>query len=261
MPPTVFNEADFLEDLDNISTQHGFSLLLQGPHGSGKTHFLGDALRYEQEQGTVRYMSFPEEDGFRTIANLGLGKCMFKPKDAENIERFCHYWREQGGLRLLAVDAVHFLQEMSMHRTLKADRMPVIEGKKNEWPQVHTDFHNLVTLIKSVSTYTVFTVPSDIETINEWDGSDKHRIWTPDLAGKPSRRMVGWVDYCFALRTVQGATSQVRNLMTQSDERFTNRQRLPNGGIKTNLKLPNGYGGWKMLIDAIDDAYQRKGNS
>ena len=255
----TFNEEKFLSSLDDIDAGAGFSLLLQGPHNSGKTHFLGDALLHEQQYGPVRYVSFPGEDGYRTISNLGLGNVMFTPQTKDDLEGFCHYWKSQGGLRLLAIDSVLFLQELSMRDTLKSDRQPIIEKFKNEWTDVHNDFQNLFNLIKSTALYTVFAVPSDIETVNEWDGSDKHRTWTPELAGKPARRIGGWVDFCFALRPMEGPKGVVRKLMTQYSDNYTNRQRLPNGGITKNIDLPTGSGGWKALLEAIDSAYKRKG--
>src|SRR3990167_2192174 len=58
----------------NLATLDHFTVLLQGVYIVGKTHLLGDMLRYESQFGPVRFCNSEGEDGWMTISGMNLGE-------------------------------------------------------------------------------------------------------------------------------------------------------------------------------------------
>ena len=245
-------------NLDNVDLESGFSLHLQSPHAGGKTHFQGDALRYESQFGDVCYLTFPGEDGWRTISNMGLGSSGVLVETYNDLKEFM---KELEGrkepLRALALDSMPWLSHLVMIGTLGDSRLPRIGREDNEWTEVHRAFTNTIQRLRRLGKFVIAGSYVDVETIDPFTGEKKLLLWRAAVPGKQADRSVGMFDFGFTIEATDLGSSGVERLLkVRPSRKYAIRQRLPHPGITEDIKLPHGLGGWESLRKAIAKVYE-----
>ena len=165
-------------DLD-IQTLDSFTVLVHGINASGKTHFLGDFLKHEMANGSVKYVNVRGEDGMLTLKGMGLGAV------GETIESFDDYDSIltellRKPLHALAVDSLEPLNRWVRAKLFGNDRTP---NNPDEWQQLHRTMANLMTKQRGAAKYVVCACVSDKST----DQVTGAITITPDLPGREAR--------------------------------------------------------------------------
>ena len=236
----------------DLTELNGFSMLLHGGYAVGKTHFVGDMLREESQYGPVRFLNVKGEDGYRSLASLGLGE---NGESVDSLDDFSDALKEWRGLKLqaVAIDSFKPLVRLVMYDIFKEDRLPRVGGKENEWGPVHFKVEGIANSLRSVAKYVLCTCPSD-KSVNQLDG---RTYITPDLPGREAAGSAGWFDMVAYLKADSvSATKVIRELIIRPDNSVITRQRLPRAIVK-DIIVPENGGGWHNLKVEIQKALNK----
>jgi hypothetical protein len=230
---------------------NGFTILIHGGRAAGKTYLAGDFLKQESVNGTVRFVNISGEDGALTLKGMGLGE------QGETCESYQDFYEAmvdyaKAGVHAVAVDSLHALSRWVMKKVTGADRLPEVRKEANEWGEVHHHMYNLMMMLRRAGRYVMCTCPSD-RSVEQLTGKT---YITPDLPGREAAGSAGWFDFVAYLQATPVGPGRIQRTLTMTpNANIIVRQRLPRQ-ISGDLVLPEGPGGWKVLKDAIDQAWK-----
>src|SRR5262245_17566309 len=119
--------------LDNLA------VLVHGTYGVGKTHLLGDYLRWAKDRGPIAFLNLTGEDGYSSVAGMGLGEAGW---DVENTADFDKVLGDIAATNpiALAVDSYVAYYEFHQRTMLGSIRFPdpKIDGERAKmlWGQL-----------------------------------------------------------------------------------------------------------------------------
>lgn len=248
-------------DLDK-QVQQGFTIMTHGDRAVGKTHLIGDMLKYEAEFGKVGYINVAGEDGMLTISNLGLGNI---GETIDSYDDLLTIIDEYGKAKYQAVglDSLMMFARLARFKiTNGVDRPLLIPsndqlrcGMINEWPIMHNLMEAISIKLRRTGKYVMVTAASDKASGNlDLSVKPKNDRIAPNLPGKEAGDCVGWFDYMgyIDIKFVRPGVIQRTFSMTQ-DGVIAVRQRVPRM-IKEVINLPEGPGGWKLIKEKIEEA-------
>src|SRR6266446_6736108 len=219
-------------------------MLVHGGYSSGKTHLVGDMLRYEMQHGPVKFLNVKGEDGTLSIASMGLGESgetvetLQDYKDALNDAR-------KANLRALGVDSFKALVKIVTFAKI-GDRPPA----KDDYTGIHYEMAELATSLRSVAPVVLCVCPSG-KSVNQLDG---RTYITPDLPGREAAGAAGWFDFLGYLSAeTLGADNVKRRVTFAPNTNVITRQRLPKQ-LTSDITIPNGGGGWEAIYKALQNS-------
>jgi hypothetical protein len=232
----------FSLDLKDLSR---FTLLVHGGYGSGKTFFLGDALRYESGNGPVHFINIAGEDGYLSIANLGLGNT---GETVDSLKDFKEVLvdAKAAKLRALAIDGGKHLGKLVI-RHVCGDRLPTVGRNSDDWTKIHREFEDTFNSLRYVAPIVIMASSSD----RSMDQVSGELSLTPDMPGRQAAGVGGMFDFVFVLKAESLGPDRVKRYIETAPKANTIiRQRLPKS-LPGTIDLPEGGGGWKKLVDAM----------
>ena len=245
----------------DIQPLEGFTLLVHGDRGVGKTYLIGDALKAESKHGKVKYINITGEDGMRTIAGLGLGDI---GETIDNYDDLIEIITEcsAGKYQALGLDTYTMFAKLAMRKVTGGDRLPIIPsrdqlkaGMSNEWPEVHRLMEGAAVKLRRAAKYIIVSSPSDKSVgLLDMSVNAKPDCIAPNLPGKEATESIGWFDYVgyIDLKPVRpGVFSRTFSMVPDGVTKV--KARVPTM-ITTVQKLPEGAGGWLLIKKAIEDA-------
>lgn len=232
----------------NLKSLERFTMLLHGGYGVGKTGLLGDMLRYEAKNGPVRYVNIAGEDGYLSIANLGLGEIGETVDTLKDFKEAMAEYRKLG-LAALAIDGGKQFGQLCI-KDVCGDRAPKVGGNSDDWSRIHREFESTIASLRSVAPVVVMASSSD-RSLDQISGQTS---LTPDMPGRQAAGVGGQFDFVFVVRAQALSPTKVRRWIVTSPEANTViRQRLPKA-LPGEIEIPEGGGGWEKLKKAMDEA-------
>lgn len=233
-----------LADLDR------FTMLVHGNYGVGKTHLLGDFLRYYKAlDKTVRFLNLAGEDGQLSIANFGLGGVGETVETYKDFIEACNDYR--GKVDALAIDGIRHLGQQVIKKQC-GDRLPSVGRGSDDWANIHRDFENAITGLRSVAPVVLCASASD-RSLDQVSGEIS---LTPDLPGRQATGVGGMFDFVFVLKaTVVGPNRIKRTLLTAPVQNTVIRARLPRQ-LPAEIVLPENHGSWALIQKTLQEALQ-----
>ena len=232
----------------DLSSMDRYTFLTHSVYGAGKTHLLGDALRYYAAQGgSVRFVNIKGQDGYRSVAGLvdlaAIGETIDDYADWEALT--ADYPKR--GLKCVGLDGIQDLAYLVIQKQV-GNRMPRTgDAKNNEWGDVHFTARNVYRTLRTLADVVLVTCPSD----RYKDPVTGEERINPDMPGAQSRTVVGEFDFVGYLKaTTMGANRIDRVLQLQPMTNVATRQRLPRP-ITEDIKIPEGGGGWETFLAAV----------
>lgn len=234
-------------------TFSGGTFLIHGAYGAGKTHLLGDMLRTEGGVGPVRFINMRGEDGYLSVA-----KAILDGAVAETVET---YEDLEGALldakkadaRAIAIDGWHRLYPLVYKKVLGSDRLPTVGGQRNEWGDVHRQAEQMIESLRYYAPIVMCTSASD-KSLDQLRG-ETHT--TPNFPGRNAAGVAGFFDFVFYMESeVIGAAKIRRKILTAPVSKMVVRYRLPSS-LPASLEIPDGSGGWTIIVNAINAALAR----
>ncbi len=231
-------------DLD-LKTLDRFTMLIHGPFGAGKTTLLGDMLRYEKKSGPVRYLNIAGEDGQLSIANFGLGEIGETVDTLDDFNAAMAEYKKEN-LRALAIDGGKWFGKMVI-RKVCGDKLPTVGGASQDWTKIHAAFEDSIINLRHVAPIVCVASSSD----RSMDQVSGELSLSPDMPGRQAAGVAGMFDFVLVLRAQAIRPGEVKRwLDTAPTANTILRQRLPKS-LPATIDLPNGGGGWKNLVDAM----------
>lgn len=236
----------------NLDTQEldGYTILVHGGRGSGKTYLAGDFLKVESKNGPVRFINVVGEDGSLTLKGMGLGDVA---EDIDSIADFTAALKDYQAAKVhaIAVDSVHALSKWIMQKVTGSDRLPEIRQGTNEWGDFHQQSYNAYMALRRSAKMIMCTCPSD-KSVEQLSGKT---FVTPDLPGRQAAGSAGWFDFVGYIEASNGTEGVTRTFNMTPNNTIIVRQRLPKQ-ITASIKLPPGPGGWQVIKDAIEKGWK-----
>lgn len=239
--------SKFNLDLEEAKLDHAM-ILIHGGYAAGKTHLVGDFLKYYSAQGPVKFINVKGEDGSDSAKTFGLGAV------GENVETFEDLIGALNDVRkekcvALGIDSMKAASRLAMAHVLGTDsRMPSVGGNGNEWGAVHFAMENLTNRMRAAAPFVMCVCPSD-KSVNQLDGKT---YITPDLPGREAAGSAGWFDLVgYISADVMGPGKVKWSVKFVPNTAILTRQRLPRP-ITEDIVIPDGDGGWKAILDTIN---------
>lgn len=237
----------------NLDTQEldGYSILVHGGRGAGKTHLMGDFLKTESKNGLVKYINIVGEDGGLTLKGMGLGDV---GEDIDSLKDFLDVLDECTKTKVYAigVDSAHALSRWIMRKVTGSDRLPEIKSSgPNEWGSYHQDSYNTYMTLRRAAKMIMVSCPSD-KSVEQLSGKT---YVTPDLPGKQAAGIAGNFDFVGYIEVINSTDGVTRNFNMTPNNTIIVRQRLPKQ-VTSAIKLPNGHGGWTAIKGAIEAGWR-----
>lgn len=251
--------------LKSIGRPHGEypggPILIHGVYASGKTHFLGDALRSASQHGEVIFANVCGEDGMDSSAHIGLlpDTQRLEIDRVEAAEELAAYCTEKK-VYMLAVDSLSVLYDIVIKKKTLGRRVPSRgRGEDNEWSLIHLWMEELMHKLRRCAHHVVMTAPSqlgvDLVKDNESLIATPMKIM-PEMPGKygAGGQCAKWFNLVGYLSLDDRKKSEVkRQLHFESTDRFLTRQRLPRE-LTEPLDIGE-TGGWDVLMAAVAKSY------
>ena len=236
----------------NLDTQEldGYSIMVHGGRGAGKTHLMGDFLKTEAKLGPVRYINVVGEDGGLTLRGMGLGEV---GEDIDSFKDFNDALIEYAATKVhaIGVDSIHALSRWIMRKVTGSDRLPEIKQGTNEWGEFHQHSYNTYMTLRRAAKMIMCTCPSD-KSVEQLSGKT---FVTPDLPGRQAAGSAGWFDFVGYLEATNTTSGVARTFNMTPNNTIIVRQRLPKQ-ITSAITLPNGHGGWVAIKAAIEAGWK-----
>ena len=237
-------------NLDIPSLERIFALV-HGNYGVGKTHLLGDMLREERARGEVRFLNIRGEDGYLSIANLGLGEIGESVDTLADLQAALKDYKE-AGIRALAVDGMKQLGQLVV-KSVCGERLPTVAKNSTDWQQIHKEFETLVPSLRWVAPIVLCASASD----RSMDQITGETSLTPDLPGRQASQSGGMFDFVFVMRALAtGPTTVRRYLQCAPAANTVIRARLPRV-LPSEIEMPMNGGGWKKLMTEIESCLSK----
>ena len=237
----------------NLDTQEldGYSIMVHGGRGAGKTHLMGDFLKTESAKGPVRFINIVGEDGGLTLKGMGLGDV---GENIDSLKDFNDALAEYTAAKVWAigVDSSHALSRWIMRKVTGSDRLPEIKSSGgNEWGDFHMQSYNTYMALRRSAKMIMCTCPSD-KSVEQLSGKT---YVTPDLPGRQAAGSAGFFDFVGYLEATNSPTGVTRTFNMVPNNTIIVRQRLPKQ-IKEVIKLPDGLGGWAVIKGQIEASWK-----
>lgn len=235
----------------DLASLDRFTLLVHGGPSVGKTHLVGDMLATYKEGGQkVRFLNIKGEDGYATIAGMGLGEIAETVENIKDFEEAIGEYKKEG-LAALGIDGGPVFYRHIM-QSIAGDRLPRVGGNSNEWGEIHFKGTQLLTDLHYVAPVVVMTALTDLS-MDQITGETKR---TPDFPGRMAAGIAGLFDFVFYMETtITGPASLKRTLFLQPILKTVIRARSPRA-LSPSIDLPVGRGGWTLLYNALQKAYE-----
>ena len=241
----------------NVADLKRPSVLIQGIPNSGKTHLAGDMLRTEQEFGPVRFINIKGEDGWQSIAHMGLGDIGITVDAATDVRELAgEFVRDK--VHAAVLDGARLLYGLLLVAMVQSDpkcatevRLPDarFDGEKSKgyWSQARFQMEQTITLLKtSVNVLMATTVSA--QDVHEITGLKQI---APDIYGKMGSGLIGLFDFSGYIKAeVIGPGRSQRTVSFEVRNDVQTRQRLA-FPLKDPIVLPEGFGGWQKIKTAL----------
>jgi len=236
-----------------------FALLLHSGPGAGKTHFMGDACFYEQQNGPVGYVNIKGQEGWLSLAEYEFGEQMHA-ETVETLDDFmeCMADFQSMGMACNTVDSLRDLLRLCVINTTGTDRPPKVGGNNNnEYSQIYFDFERAIRVMKD-SARRVITCSTSDRSTDQLTG--KVNI-VPDLPGRQGNGIAALFDFVGYMHASTNLGMSKRNLsfqtmtvsVSKTDEiSILTRQRLARA-ITKDIVIPNGKGGWEAMLTVFQE--------
>ena len=236
-------------DLDKQELD-GYTILVHGGRGSGKTYLAGDFLKVESTKGPVRFINVVGEDGSLTLRGMGLGDV---GEDIDSLKDFIDALKEYQTLKVhaIAVDSIHALSRWIMQKVTGSDRLPEIKQGSNEWGDYHNTSYNTFMSLRRAAKMIMCVCPSD-KSVEQLSGKT---FITPDLPGRQAAGSAGYFDFVAYLEATNTSSGVTRTLNMTPNNTIIVRQRLPRQ-ISGAITLPDGPGGWALVKGKIEASWK-----
>jgi hypothetical protein len=237
----------------DIATLDRFTMLIHGNFGCGKTHLLGDMLKYESTNGPIRFLNVAGEDGYLSVANTGLGEVGETVDTLADFKAAVSEYAKEG-LAALAIDGGKLFGKLII-KSVCGDKLPSVGKGSDDWQKIHQEFEAVIASLRGVAPIVVMASSSD----RSMDQVSGELSLTPDFPGRQAAGSGGQFDFVFLLRAQATGPNRVkRTLVTQPVANTVIRARLPKP-LPSEIELPEGAGGWKKLKDAMQAALAKGG--
>jgi len=235
----------------NLTTLDKLAVLIHGPYAGGKTHLQGDFLRWGKERGKIAFVNIKGEDGYASIAAMGLGMV------AETVESLADFTAlvaeySKAPFAAVAFDSLPALEELVVIDKVGSLRYPdpKLDGERAKmlWGQIKLALKACVIASRTTGKVVLWVASHDKADIA---GSSKT---APNLIGKSSGDSIGWFDFVGELQAdTKGATNVVRTVSFAPSTGVATRQRVAKT-ITEKIVIPDGGGGWAAIWKAIENA-------
>lgn len=222
-------------------------MLVHGNYGVGKTHLLGDMLREERARGDVRFLNIRGQDGYLSIANLGLGEV------AETVDTLADFKAaiqdyQKAGIRALAIDDMKQLGQLVI-KSVCGERLPSVGKGSDDWQRIHKELETLLPSLRWIAPVVLCASASD-RSVDQITGETS---LTPDLPGRQAAASGGMFDFVFVLRAMAIGPNKIkRTLQCAPVANTVIRARLPRP-LPAEIDIPENGGGWKKLMAEIEN--------
>lgn len=243
-------------DLNLTTLDKGTSVCIHGPYASGKTHLQGDFLRWGATRGRVAFVNIKGEDGYASIAPMGLGAI------AETVESLADFDAlvaeyAKNPYYAVAFDSLPALEELVVIDKVGSLRYPdpKLDGERAKmlWGQIKLALKARVVASRQTGKVILWVASHDK---TEIAGSQKT---APNLIGKSSGDSIGWFDFVGELQAdTKSATNVVRTVSFAPSTGVATRQRVSKT-ITERIVIPDGGGGWQAIWTAIEKAMPPQG--
>jgi hypothetical protein len=231
------------------------TFLIHGGYGTGKTHLLGDMLKYERNhakpgRSKVSFLDIGDERGFGSIQNLGLGDAGEHIKTLKDLHEALDEYTKAGDLAALGVDGFNGVGQLII-AAVCGDRLPKVGNNSDDWQRIHYEFTKLYAKLRPVAPVVMCSSASD----RSMDQVSGQMSLTPDLPGRQAAGVAGKFDFVFTLSAmVTGLTSVKRTLHTAPMANTVIRARTPRP-LPTSIDLVAGEGSWAKVRGEIEKAF------
>lgn len=243
-------------DLDQLKLDE-LRVLIHSIRAGGKTHLVGDFLKYESQFGPVAYVN-TDGEGLMTIKGIGLGSVGYR---VETLKDFKELMLEfsKNKLHALGIDSLQVLERMVRFAVLgTVDRSPISTKDKNEWVDIGREFDNALASMWKATKLLMCTCPS---AINQDPITNNPRLISPDLSGQRALGCAGYFEYVGYIKVLHMGQGKVKRAMQFAPDGVTLvRQQIPNS-ITEDIQLPEGPGGWKAIKDRIMKGMETNGTN
>ena len=237
-------------NLDIPSLERIFALV-HGNYGVGKTHLLGDMLREERARGEVRFLNIRGEDGYLSVANLGLGDVGESVDTLADLQAALKDYKA-AGIRALAVDGMKQLGQLVV-KSVCGERLPSVGKGSDDWQKIHKEFETLVASLRWVAPIVLCASASD----RSMDQITGETSLTPDLPGRQAAASGGMFDFVFVLRAQAIGPNKIKRVLQCAPAANTViRARLPRM-LPSEIEIPENGGGWKKLMTEIESCLSK----
>lgn len=235
-------------DLDNIALDD-IRVLIHSIRAGGKTHLLGDMLKYERDFGEVAYVN-TDGEGLMTIRGTGLGKIAYGIETLKDFKDLMTQFAKKP-MHAMGVDSLQVLERLvNLHVLGTADRSPISTKEKNEWVDIGREFNNALSSMWRATRLLVCTCPS---ALNMDPITNNPRVISPDLTGQRALGCAGYFEYVGYIKMLVTGPGKVKRTMQFAPDGVTLvRQQMPNA-ITNDIPLPDGPGGWLAIKTAIQN--------
>ena len=241
----------------DLRTLDRLLILVHGNYAVGKTHLQGDFLLEEAQHGSVVFINTKGEDGYLSIANLGLGEI------GETIETYqdfldLHADYRKKGLRAFALDSIVGLDDIVLTKLFGKLRRP---ENPDEWNRFHMEANNIHTMLRELAPFGLAVASSDVsvDAVARAEAGNptgfQGRV-TPNLPGAQASSIAAKFDLVGHLTAEMVSPKVIKRKVTFApSRRLLTRQRLP-ALILEDITIPDGRGGWLAIKSAIEQVLQ-----
>ena len=246
--------SKFKLDLEGAKLEKAM-VLIHGGYAAGKTHLLGDFLKFYSANGPVRFINVRGEDGSDSAKTFNIGDV------GENVETYEDLIGALNDVKkdkcvALGIDSMKAVNRLAMAHVLgTSERMPSVGGNGNEWGAVHFAMENLTNRMRASAPFVMCVCPSD-KSVNQLDGKT---YITPDLPGREAAGSAGWFDLVgYISADVLGPGNVKWSVKFAPNTSVLTRQRLPRPLI-ADIIIPKDDGGWAAILGEINKTLTEKG--
>lgn len=236
-------------NLDNLALDD-IRVLIHSIRAGGKTHLIGDMLKYESQFGPVAYVN-TDGEGLMTIAGIGLGDKAYKIENLKDFKELMKQFADKP-LHAMGFDGLQIFERMVIHAVVgTTERSPISGDKnnpKNEWVDIDREWTNGLISMWKATRLLLCSAPT---AINADPITNNPKVISPDLSGKRALGCAGCFEYVGYIKMIVSGPGIVKRTVQFAPDGVTLvRQQMPNA-IKEDITLPNGAGGWLAIKTAI----------
>jgi len=237
-------------------------ILIHGDYGVGKTHLSGDMLRWVHGStgSPVRYINTAGEDGYSTLAGLGLGRIGVTCDSVTDLnDAFDELIKSKG--QGLVVDSLTGSYKLMLKKVIGEVRYPdpTKDGQKAQkyWGEINLGMYNLVTRSRNAAPFVLWLAPHDLS-MDRFDKAKESKV-TPNLPGALASECRAWFDYVGYMKAdIRSKADIKRTISFAPDATIATRQRVPAGKqVLEDIVIPSDTGGWEAIWNKLKKALER----